>query len=303
MTSLKETLTAQNLALITQREIARIACELRPDVEAALEVASRAETHPRGRIVLDHLMVNAAIAAEQRVPLCQDTGSVWVLLEVGEKDSHGNAITVPTDIFSLLDEAVARVYEEAALRKSLVKDALIDRQNTGDNTPAFAELSFSPKAVGATLHIMLKGGGSDNASRVVMLAPGAGTEGVKQVVRDAVREKAASACPPLIVGVGVGATFDKVGSLSKRALLRPVGQSNPVPELAELEKQLLEEINAFGIGPGGLGGDTTALAVHIITAPSHIASLPVAVNIGCNATRSCSIDLETVALPLGVDAR
>jgi tartrate/fumarate subfamily iron-sulfur-dependent hydro-lyase alpha chain len=302
MTSLKEILTAQNLALIVEREIARIACELRPDVAAALEATLRKETHPRGRIVLEQLLANAGIAVEQKVPLCQDTGSVWVMLEVGEKDRQGNTITLPADIFSLLDEAVARVYGEAALRRSLVKDALIDRQNTGDNTPAFAELSFNPKTVGATLHIMLKGGGSDNASRVVMLAPGAGTEGVKQVVRDAVREKAASACPPLIVGVGVGATFDKVGGLSKRALLRPVGEANPEPELAELEKQLLEEINVFGIGPGGFGGDITALAVHIVTAPSHIAALPVAVNIGCNAMRSCSIDLEAVTLPTGVDA-
>lgn len=173
---------------------------------------------------------------------------------------------------------------------SVVHDALFDRANTGDNTPAFAEIATRP-GHGATLHVLLKGGGSDNASRVVMLAPGAGIEGMRKVVLDCVREKAANACPPLIVGVGVGATFDKVAGLAKHALLREIGSPAASPKHAAFERELLEAINATGIGPGALGGKTTALAVHLETAPCHIAALPVAVNMGCSAMRSVSIDL------------
>jgi tartrate/fumarate subfamily iron-sulfur-dependent hydro-lyase alpha chain len=271
--------------------VPRLACELRPDVLAALRGALTHETSERGRLVLGPLLENARIAAEQQLPLCQDTGSVWVLLEVGQRDAAGNALGLPADLFSRMDEAVARSYASARLRKSLVRDALCDRSNTGDNTPAFCELYLNPHKVGATLHVMLKGGGSDNASKLVMLAPGAGVEGVRRVVLDAVREKWESACPPLIVGVGVGTTFDKVGGLAKRALLRDLGEANPNTELAALERSLLAGINALGIGPGGFGGDTTALAVSVLTAPCHIAALPVAVNIGCNSLRSASIEL------------
>ncbi len=292
MITLEKKLTAEGLAALVEREIKRLACVLRSDVLDALEHAMVGETFARGRLALEQLVANASITDELQVPLCQDTGSVWVLLEVGEKDSLGNDISIPANIFSLLDDAVARAYTQARLRKSIVCDALVDRQNTNNNTPCFAEVYFNHNTVGATLHIMLKGGGSDNASRVAMLAPGAGIEGVKRLVIDAVREKAASACPPIVVGVAVGSTFDKVGGLSKRALLRQVGLNNPDPQIAQLERELLAKINALGIGPGGFGGATTALAVNIETAPSHIASMPVAVNIGCNSLRSCSIDLE-----------
>jgi tartrate/fumarate subfamily iron-sulfur-dependent hydro-lyase alpha chain len=172
-----------------------------------------------------------------------------------------------------------------------VHDALLDRSNTGDNTPAFCELHLTPEKTGATLHVMLKGGGSDNASRVVMLPPGAGESGIKEAVLSAVREKASSACPPVVLGVGVGSTFDKVGGLAKRALLRPVGSINPDVRLATLEAELLEAVNATGIGPGGFGGKTTALAVHLLTAPCHIAALPLAITMGCNALRSTSIEV------------
>ena len=173
---------------------------------------------------------------------------------------------------------------------SVVRDALFDRANTGDNTPAFTEIATKP-GHGATLHVLLKGGGSDNASRVVMLAPGSGIEGVRKVVLDCVREKAANACPPLVVGVGVGATFDKVAGLAKHALLREIGTPAATPEHAAFESELLDAINATGIGPGALGGKATALAVHLETAPCHIAALPVAVNMGCSAMRSASINL------------
>ena len=242
--------------------------------------------------IIQQLVDNARIANDKQVPLCQDTGYVWVFLEVGEKDSQGWEIMIPADIFSQVDGAVARAYQRGALRLSLVRDALIDRVNTQDNTPAFCELYLNPHITGATLHVMLKGGGSDNASRVVMLPPGEGIPGVRQVVNQAVAEKGANACPPLIIGVGVGSTFDKVAGLAKRALLRPVGTENPNPQLATLEQQMLADINNLGIGAGGFGGATTALAVHILTAPCHIAALPVAVNIGCNAMRSISVDLE-----------
>ena len=234
--------------------------------------------------MLDRILENARIGVADNVPICQDTGSVWVCLEVGE------ALAVPGDIFSRVNDAVARAYTDGRLRMSLVRNALFDRANTGDNTPAFCELKLVPGA-GAVLHVLLKGGGSDNASRVVMLAPGAGIEGVRNVVLDCVREKAANACPPLIVGVGVGATFDKVAGLAKHALLREIGSPAASPKHAAFERELLEAINATGIGPGALGGKTTALAVHLETAPCHIAALPVAVNMGCSAMRSVSIDL------------
>ena len=291
-----EIISPEALAALVGQSIRRIACELRPDLLDGLYRAAQAETGERGCAVLQQLIVNAGIAVDERCPLCQDTGYVWVLLEVGERDAAGQEIAISSSIFRLVDDAVAEAYRAAALRMSLVRDALTDRSNSNDNTPAFCELYLNPEKQGATLHVMLKGGGSDNASRVVMLPPGAGLSGVKQVVLDAVREKGASACPPLVIGVGVGSTFDKVGSLAKRALLRDIGQHNPQPELASLERQLLEEVNALGIGAGGLGGDTTALAVSLLTAPCHIAALPVAVNIGCNSLRSLSIDIDAATL-------
>jgi tartrate/fumarate subfamily iron-sulfur-dependent hydro-lyase alpha chain len=292
MTSLQEKLTPVNIAHLVEQAIPSLAFDLRQDALVALERSIDAETNERGRIVLEQLKENARIASEERVPLCQDTGSVWVLLEVGEKDAAENEIAISSSIFKLVNSAVANAYASANLRRSLVNDALIDRSNTGDNTPAFCELSLNPHIRGARLHVMLKGGGSDNASKLVMLPPGVGLEGVEQVVLDAVREKGANACPPLIVGVGVGSTFDKVAGLAKRALLRPLDEPNPSTHLADLEQSLLAAINALNIGPGGFGGDTTALGVHVLTAPCHIAALPVAVNIGCNALRSVSIDLD-----------
>lgn len=284
-------LTRESVARAAYDAIRECAVTLRPDVrDAVARARDAAEPGSRAAGVLGRILANAEVAAADGVPLCQDTGSTWVCLEVGEE------LSVPGDVLAGVDDAVARAYRDGALRMSLLRDALLDRANTGDNTPAFSELRLVPGR-GATLHVMLKGGGSDNASRVVMLAPGEGVEGVRRVVLDCVREKAANACPPLIVGVGVGGTFDRVASLAKHALLRPVGAPAASPETAALEAGLLDAVNALGIGPAALGGAATALAVHLETAPCHIAALPVAVNMGCCAMRSKSVEL----VPRGED--
>ncbi len=287
---MEEVLSKEAVARAVYGAIRECAVTLRPEFRAAVERAreeascqeraggvSTADPRPGGAPsasraagVLDRILENAAIAAADGVPLCQDTGSVWVCLEVGE------ALTVPGDVLRL--------------RMSLVRDALFDRANTGDNTPAFCEVRFVPGA-DATLHVLLKGGGSDNASRVVMLPPGAGAAGVREVVLDCVREKAANAGPPPVIGLGVGATFDKVAGLAKHALLREVGSPAASDAAAAFEEELLAEVNALCIGPAALGGLPTAVAVHVETAPCHIAALPVAVNMGCCAMRSASVPL------------
>lgn len=277
-------LNAENIAKLVYEAILECACELRPDVLAAVNAALNAEEADRAKRVLCQVCENARIAGEGSVPLCQDTGTVWVCLELGEE------LSVPGNIFSLVNDAVARAYADGKLRMSVLADALLDRTNTGGNTPAFCELKLVPGS-SATLHVMLKGGGSDNASRVVMLAPGAGREGIKREILSCVKEKAANACPPLVIGVGIGATFDKVAGLAKHALLRPVNQPAHNEELAKFEAELLEAVNQLGIGPAALGGKTTALAINVETAPCHIAALPIAINMGCIAMRSRSITL------------
>jgi len=280
-------LSSASIADAVRVAIPRAADSLRPDFLDALGRAARSERSPRGRAVLAQLLDNARIAASDNVPLCQDTGTVWVRVELGAEEC------VCGDLQAAIDAAVAASYRDAKLRMSVVRDALLDRTNSGDNTPAFVDIVLGARAgTGATVHVMLKGGGSDNASRVEMLAPGAGAADVKRVVLETVKTRATGACPPLLVGVGVGATFDKVGGLAKKALLRTIGSPPSDPRLAELEAELLAAINDTGIGPAGLGGDTTALAVHVATAPCHIAALPVAVNLGCNAVRSASVEVS-----------
>lgn len=271
--------------------IPQLACRVPDDILSGLVAAREAETGSRAREVLNLLVNNAIVAADDNVPICQDTGTVWVCLEVGPD------VLVPGNVFSQANAAVAKAYIDTRLRKSVVKDALFNRDNTQDNTPAFCEVHLVDQPGVARLHVMLKGGGSDNASRVVMLTPGAGKQGVIDTVLKCVHEKAANACPPLVVGVGVGATFDKVGGLAKRALMRPLGTINPDPDAAAFEAELLSAINATGIGAGALGGVTTALGVRVATAPCHIAALPVAVNMSCSATRRGTVDL-----PLGTIA-
>ncbi len=264
--------------------ILQAACGLRPDVAQAMELALDSETSERGQRILAQLLENNAIAQRDHVPLCQDTGAVWVNLEVGED------LSIPGNIFSTVNDAVEAAYRDGKLRMSVVKDALFDRRNTQTNCPAFCDLQFRA-GHGLRLSILLKGGGSDNASRLVMLAPGAGRDGIRHEILRCVKEKAANACPPLLIGIGVGGTFDSVAKLAKHALLRPIGSAAASTEAAQLEEELLAEINATGIGPAALGGSTTALAVHIESAPCHIAALPLAINMGCSAVRSVNFDL------------
>ncbi len=277
-------LTAARLGEAVREAVPIAACTLREDVRLALSTAAKSERSPRGRVVLGQLLSNADLAQDDRVPLCQDTGSVWVRIELGSEE------TLTGNVQTEVNAAVAAAYRDSGLRMSLVRDALLDRSNTGDNTPAFVDVVWRP-GTGATVHVMLKGGGSDNASRIEMLAPDAGLAGVKRVLLETVEAKATGACPPLLIGVGVGGTFDKVGGLAKRALLREVGSVPKDDRVTAIESELLDAVNATGIGPAGLGGDTTALAVHVVTAPCHIAALPVAINMGCCAVRSATVEV------------
>lgn len=284
------TVEPEQLARALYYCIREAACTLRPDVLEAIRAAwlKSKGNNPDSREsqVLHSMVQNALVGERDNVPICQDTGSVWVCLEVGEE------ATVPGNVFGMVDYAVAHAYEDGALRMSIVRDALFDRENTKTNAPAFCEIRIVG-GKGVRLNVLLKGGGSDNASHLVMLSPDAGEDGVKRAILNRVREKASNACPPLIVGVGVGATFDKVAGMSKHALLRKIGSPAQSERAAAFEREMLDKINALGIGPAALGGMPTALAVHLETAPCHIAALPVAINMGCCAMRSASVDLIT----------
>ena len=279
-----KTITRELVERTVREALPGLAFDVPADVLEGLERALECETSPRAAEALRLLVENARIAHEDRVAICQDTGSVWVCLEAGPD------VAVAGDALAGVNDAVAEVYASCNLRKSLVRDALFDRANTGDNTPAFCEVSLVDEP-GARLHVMCKGGGSDNASRVVMLTPSAGRQGIVDAVLSCVREKAANACPPLVIGIGVGATFDTVGHLAKRALMRPLDIETQDPEIAAFERELLDAVNATGIGAAALGGKTTALGVRVETAPCHIAALPLAINMGCSATRRGTYEL------------
>lgn len=248
------------------------------DVIKSLEKYREEEASLTGRDILQQLLTNAGIAAEDQVPICQDTGFAVVFLELGQEVRIEGG-----SLYEAVNEGVRKGYTEGYLRKSIVGHPL-KRVNTGDNTPAVIHLSLVP---GDNLRIVVapKGGGSENMSAIKMLKPSEGLEGIKKFVLDTVRSAGPNPCPPLVVGVGIGGTFEKCALLAKEALIRELGSPNPLPDLAELEKELLREVNALGIGPQGLGGSTTAMAVHIEIHPCHIASLPVAVNLNCHAAR------------------
>lgn len=252
--------------------------DLGDDVIRSLRMWKEKEESPTGREVLDKILENAGIAGKERVPLCQDTGFAVVFVEVGQ-DVHFTG----GDFQEAIHEGVRRGYQEGYLRKSIVSDP-IERKNTGDNTPAVIHTDIVP---GEKVRVILapKGGGSENMSEVRMMAPAAGIEGVKSFVVDRVRRSGANPCPPVIVGVGIGGTFEKCAQIAKRALLRPVGSRHPDPYYADLEEELLVMINRLGIGPQGFGGRCTALDVHVEVHPCHIASFPVSVNMQCHVSR------------------
>ena len=247
------------------------------DLCGAIRSAAESEESPVGRAILGDLEENFAFAAQRGLPICQDTGMACVFLEVGQ-DVH-----ITGDLRAAVDEGVRRGYADGYLRKSVVADPL-DRVNTGDNTPAMLHVELVP---GDRIKITVapKGFGSENMSRIAMLRPSDGVEGVKAFILDAVEQAGPNPCPPIVVGVGIGGTFDQCALLAKKALLRDMGSHHPKPFYAELESELLDKINALGIGPQGFGGRTTALAVHIETLPTHIAGLPCAVNINCHVAR------------------
>ena len=251
---------------------------LTKDMEEALKQAQKSEEAPLGRSVLDQLCHNLQIAGEDSIPICQDTGMAVVFLEVGQEVHFEGGI-----LEDAVNEGIRRGYTEGCLRKSVVSDPLI-RENTKDNTPGVIHYSIVP-GDRVKITVAPKGFGSENMSRIFMLKPADGEEGVKNAVLTAVKEAGPNACPPMVVGVGIGGTFEKCALLAKQALTRPLDQRSEIPWVRVMEEELLERINRSGIGPGGLGGTTTALGVNINTYPTHIAGLPVAVNICCHVNR------------------
>ena len=250
---------------------------LTPDMKEALSKATESEISPLGKQVLDQLSENLRIAGEDMIPICQDTGMAVIFAEVGS-DVH-----VEGNLTDAINEGVRRGYVDGYLRKSVVSDPLL-RVNTGDNTPAVIHYDIVP---GEKIKLTLapKGFGSENMSKIFMLKPADGEEGVKSAILTAVKDAGPNACPPMVVGVGIGGTFEKCALLAKKALTREVNKRSDIEWVRNMEEELLDRINRSGIGPGGLGGSTTALAVNINTYPTHIAGLPVAVNICCHVNR------------------
>ncbi len=253
---------------------------LTKDMNQVLAQARNTEKSSLGRQILCQLESNLKIASEERIPICQDTGMAVIFMEIGQEvHIEGGLLT------DAVNEGVRQGYGEGYLRKSVVSDPVI-RENTKDNTPAVIHYDI---VAGDQVKITVapKGFGSENMSRVFMLKPADGIEGIKNAVLTAVKDAGPNACPPMVVGVGIGGTFEKCAILAKKALTRPVDEGSEIPYVREMEEELLNRINKSGIGPGGLGGSTTALAVNINTYPTHIAGLPVAVNICCHVNRHC----------------
>ena len=252
-------------------------CNLPEDMKKRIESCRKSESWPQAQEILDQIIENFAVAEKEKRPVCQDTGMACVFMKIGQE------VHISGDLTDALNEGVRQGYREGFLRKSVVRDPL-NRVNTGDNTPAVLYTELVP---GDRVEITVapKGFGSENMSAIKMLKPSDGLAGVKEFVVKTVEEAGPNPCPPIVVGVGIGGTFDKAAYLAKKALLRPVDEANTDPFYAKLEEELLEHINRLGVGPQGFGGKTTALAVNIETYPTHIAGLPVAVNINCHVTR------------------
>lgn len=252
---------------------------LTDDVLEAIKKALKTEESPVAREILEQIIENAMIASTEKIPLCQDCGAAVVFVELGQ-----DVRIVGGELYAAINEGVKKAYDEGYLRKSMVSKPFSDRLNTRDNTPAVIYTDIVPGDK-IKLTAVPKGGGAENMSRLGMLTPAAGRQGIIDFVVKTVDDAGSNPCPPVIVGVGIGGTAERTLLLAKKALLRKVGEHNPDPEVAELEKELLERVNALGIGPMGYGGRTTALAVNVEVFPAHIASMPVAVNLNCHSSR------------------
>ncbi|RMG57936.1 MAG: fumarate hydratase [Deltaproteobacteria bacterium] len=260
-------------------------CNLGDDVIRAYEEAIEREESPQAKEVLKRLLENARIAKEEGMPACQDCGFAVLFVDIGQ-----DVRFVGGDLTEALTEGVRQGYEKGYLRKSIVDKPATERKNTGDNTPPVIHYNIVPGDK-VKITFMAKGGGCENMSRVTMLTPAQGLEGIKKAVIERVRESGGNPCPPIKVGVGIGGTFEKAALLAKKALLRKIGEFNPDPEMAAVEKELLEKINNLGIGPMGFGGRITAFSVAIETHPCHIASLPLAINIDCHVSRHKEVEI------------
>ena len=274
-----KTITTQQITEAVRQLCMDVSYDLPQDVEAALEQGLAKEESSFGKYCLEQIIHNCHLAREHQQAMCQDTGIAVVYLYIGQ-DVH----IIGGSLADAVNEGVRQGYEDGYLRKSVVEEPLFERMNTGDNTPAVMHMELVP---GDQLRIMVvpKGAGSENMGAMKMLKPADGLEGAKQFILDTVRNAGGNPCPPIVVGIGVGGTMEKAPMLAKQALTREIGSRNPNPQYAKLEEELLEAINNMGIGPQGLGGRVTALAVHIEYYPTHIAMLPVAVNINCHAAR------------------
>lgn len=258
--------------------------ELPDDVKKAFDEAIKNEESPLGKSILQQCVKNAGIAENEKVAICQDTGFSVFFIKYGDIGINGG------NIYDAINEGVRQGYQEGYLRKSILKDPLLERINTKDNTPAIVHLELVEDEI-LDITLAPKGGGSENMSKIAMMKPSDGVEGVVKFVVESVAGAKGNPCPPTVVGVGIGGTFEKVAFLAKKALLRPIGEHNPDPKYAELEKRMLTEINNSGVGPQGLGGRTTSFWVNIETFPCHIASMPVAVNLNCHASRHAHVRL------------
>ena len=274
-----KTITTQQITEAVRQLCMDVSYDLPQDVETALEQGLAKEESSFGKYCLEQIIHNCHLAREHQQAMCQDTGIAVVYLYIGQ-DVH----IIGGSLADAVNEGVRQGYEDGYLRKSVVEEPLFERMNTGDNTPAVMHMELVP---GDQLRIMVvpKGAGSENMGAMKMLKPADGLEGAKQFILDTVRNAGGNPCPPIVVGIGVGGTMEKAPMLAKQALTREIGSRNPNPLYAKLEEELLEAINNMGIGPQGLGGRVTALAVHIEYYPTHIAMLPVAVNINCHAAR------------------
>lgn len=277
------TLSAQDITRAVRDLCIQANTSLPPDIVSALDRCRREEPWPLARQTLDLLWENMELAGRRSMPICQDTGMACVFVELGQE------VHIDGDFEQAIHQGVREGYGEGYLRKSIVGDPL-RRVNTEDNTPAAITVHLVPGA-DCVITVAPKGFGSENMSRLAMLKPADGVEGVKAFVVDTVRQAGSNPCPPIVLGIGIGGSFDKVAALAKHALLRPIDRPNPDPFYAALEGELLSEINALGVGPQGFGGQTTCLGLSIETAPTHVASLPVAVNVSCHVTRRATARL------------